>query len=144
MLNELFHESVPVILKEYSTNFFDKKGDLFSIELYIELRSSSLSMPTSQYINNSVSKYPLRSAMKNILNDKIRLNRQKIGFNSNLKSISNFNQNTLFDFLNQNQDIKDLIKLNEIKKINFEKELPNSTSKFLFSVICLKIFLDGY
>ena len=99
-------------------------------------------MPNSQYINNSLSKYPLRSAMKNILNDEIRLNRRKIGFNSNLRSITNFNQNTLFEFLNQNKDLKDLIKLEEIKKIDFEKELSNTTSKFLFSVICLKIFLD--
>ena len=80
--------------------------------------------------------------MKNILNDEIRLNRRKIGFNSNLRSITNFNQNTLFEFLNQNKDLKDLIKLEEIKKIDFEKELSNTTSKFLFSVICLKIFLD--
>ena len=144
MLNELFHESVPVILKEDDLNSMYNSIENRSPFLSKKLVEYSLSMPTSQYINNSVSKYPLRSAMKNILNDKIRLNRQKIGFNSNLKSISNFNQNTLFDFLNQNQDIKDLIKLNEIKKINFEKELPNSTSKFLFSVICLKIFLDGY
>ena len=104
----------------------------------------SLSIPTNQYINNSYSKYPLRYAMKNILNDEIRLNRKKMGFNSNLKSITNFDQNSLFEFLNQNEYLKNLINLNEIKKINFKKELTNSTSKFLFSIICLKIFLEKY
>ena len=142
MINELFHESVPVILKEDDLNSMYNSIENRSPFLSKKLVEYSLSMPNSQYINNSLSKYPLRSAMKNILNDEIRLNRRKIGFNSNLRSITNFNQNTLFEFLNQNKDLKDLIKLEEIKKIDFEKELSNTTSKFLFSVICLKIFLD--
>ena len=142
MINELFHSPVPVILKEDDLNSMYNSIENRSPFLSKKLVEYSLSMPNSQYINNSLSKYPLRSAMKNILNDEIRLNRRKIGFNSNLRSITNFNQNTLFEFLNQNKDLKDLIKLEEIKKIDFNKELSNTTSKFLFSVICLKIFLD--
>ena len=144
MINELFHESVPVILKEDDLNSMYNSIENRSPFLSKKLVEYSLSMPNSQYINNSLSKYPLRSAMKNILNDEIRLNRRKIGFNSNLRSITNLNQNSLYEFLSQNKDLKDLIKLDEIKKINFNKELTNTTSKFLFSVICIKIFLDKY
>jgi len=142
MLNELFHESVPVILKEDDLNSMYNSIENRSPFLSKKLVKYSLSMPAQHYINNSYSKYPLRCAMKNILNDKIRLNRKKMGFNSNLKSITNFNQNSLFEFLNQSDYLKSFINLNEIKKINFKKELSNSTSKFLFSIICLKIFLE--
>ena len=144
MINELFHESVPVILKEDDLNSMYNSIENRSPFLSKKLVKYSLSIPTNQYINNSYSKYPLRYAMKNILNDEIRLNRKKMGFNSNLKSITNFDQKSLFEFLNQNEYLKDLINLDEIKKINFKKELTNSTSKFLFSVICLKIFLEKY
>jgi asparagine synthase (glutamine-hydrolysing) len=142
MLNELFHESVPVILKEDDLNSMYNSIENRSPFLSKKLIRYSLSMPTNQFINNSYSKYPLRCAMKNILNDKIRLNRKKMGFNSNLRSITNFDQNILYEFLNQNEYLKNLINLNQIKKINFKKELTNSTSKFLFSIICLKIFLE--
>ena len=142
MLNELFHESVPVILKEDDLNSMYNSIENRSPFLSKNLVKYSLSMPAQHYINNSYSKYPLRCAMKNILNDKIRLNRKKMGFNSNLKSITDFNQNNLFEFLNQSDYLKSFINLNEIKKINFKKELNNSTSKFLFSIICLKIFLE--
>ncbi len=144
MINELFHESVPVILREDDLNSMYNSIENRSPFLSKNLVNYALSLPTNQYINNAITKFPLRSAMKGILHDAIRLDRKKIGFNSNLKSITNFNQNNLYDFLKQNKDLSDLINLSEIKKINFKSELTNSTSKFLFSAICLKIFLDSY
>jgi hypothetical protein len=54
---------------------------------------------------------------------KLDLNRKKMGFNSNLRSITNFDQNSLFEFLNQNKYLKNLINLEEIKKINFNKRI---------------------
>lgn len=144
MLNELFNESVPVILKEDDLNSMYHSIENRSPFLSKKLVKYSLSMPSEEYIENSFSKNPLRCAMKNILNDKIRLNRKKIGFNSNLKSITNFDPVSLFEFLNQSKYLKEIINIKEIKKIDFKKELSNSTSKFLFSAICLKIFLDKH
>ena len=80
--------------------------------------------------------------MEGILHNDIRLDRKKIGFNSNLKSISNFNQNDLYHYLNESNEIKSIVNLKEIKKIKFNKEISNSTSKLLFSFINLKIFFD--
>ena len=144
MINELFHESVPVILKEDDLNSMYNSIENRSPFLSKKLVKYALSIPVNQYINNSYTKFPLRCAMKGILHDEIRLERKKIGFNSNLKSITNFNQDSLFNFLSQNKTLANLINLKEIKKINFKNELTNSTSKFLFSAICLKIFLDKY
>ena len=144
MLNELYHESVPVILKEDDLNSMHNSIENRSPFLSKNLVKYALSIPSHQYIYNAYTKFPLRSAMKNILHDDIRLDRKKIGFNSNLKSITNFNQNSLYDFLNENKSLNDLINLKEIKKINFKNQLTNSTSKFLFSAICLKIFLEKH
>ena len=77
-----------------------------------------------------------------ILNINIRLNRRKIGFNSNLKSISNINYNFLHSFLRENEVIKNIINLNELRKIDFRNGLSNTESKFIFSLINMKIFLD--
>ena len=142
MLNELFHESVPVILKEDDLNSMYNSIENRSPFLSKKLVKYCLSIKNNNYISNSYSKNILRSSMEGILHNDIRLDRKKIGFNSNLKSISNFNQNDLYHYLNESNEIKSIINLKEIKKIKFNKEISNSTSKLLFSFINLKIFFD--
>ncbi len=144
MLNELFHESVPVILKEDDLNSM-----FFSLEnrspfLSKDLVKYALSIKNENYIKNSYSKYILRSATKGILHDKIRLDRQKKGFNTNLKSITDFNSESLYNFLNSSYFLKNTIDLKKIKKINFNHEISNSMNKFLFSLINIKIFLQTH
>ncbi len=142
MLNELFHESVPVILEEDDSNSMYNSIENRSPFLSKKLVNYCLSINKSNYIKNGYSKNILRSSMKGILNDNIRLNRRKIGFNSNLKSISNINYNFLHSFLRENEVIKNIINLNELRKIDFRNGLSNTESKFIFSLINMKIFLD--
>lgn len=143
MLNELFHESVPVILKEDDLNSMYNSIENRSPFLSKKLINYCMSIQNKNYISQSFSKNILRSAMQGILHDDIRLDRKKIGFNSNIKSITNFNHNTLFDFLNESNEIRNLVNLNEVKKINFDDQLSNSTSKLIFALINLKIFFDN-
>ena len=143
MLNELFHESVPVILKEDDLNSMYNSIENRSPFLSKKLINYCMSIQNKNYISQSFSKNILRSAMHGILHDDIRLDRKKIGFNSNIKSITNFNHNTLFDFLNESNEIRNLVNLNEVKKINFNDQLSNSTSKLIFALINLKIFFDN-
>tara|TARA_B100000579_G_scaffold433454_1_gene452240 strand:- start:668 stop:2527 length:1860 start_codon:yes stop_codon:yes gene_type:complete len=144
MCNELFHESVPVILKEDDCNSMYNSIENRSPFLSKKLANYCLSMKKNNFIQNAYSKYVLRDSMKGILNDKIRLNRKKVGFNSNIKSILNLNNKFLYDFLNENKQIKSLINLEAIKKINLNKTISNSESKFLFSLINLKLFFDKH
>ena len=142
MLNELFHESVPIILKHDDLNSM-----LFSIEnrspfLSKKLVSYALSIKNQNYIHNGYSKYILRSATKNILHDDIRLDRHKRGFNSNLKSITSFNIHDLYDFLSSSTELKELINYQNFKKINLNNEISNSMSKFIFALINTKLFID--
>lgn len=144
MLNELFHESVPVILKEDDLNSMCSSIENRSPFLSKSLVSYALSINNENYINNSYSKNILRSATKGILHDDVRLDRHKKGFNTNIKSITDFNNDSLYRFLNTSPTLKTMINLKKIKKINFNQEISNSMSKFLFSLINLKIFLQTH
>ena len=77
MLNELFHESTPIILHE---------DDLNSMQYSIENRSPFLdvnlfefvnSIPNEYLIRDGYGKFILRKAVDGILNDKVRLDRRK-------------------------------------------------------------------
>jgi asparagine synthase (glutamine-hydrolysing) len=142
LLNELFHESVPVILKEDDLNSMNSSIENRSPFLSKELVSYALSINNEHYISQSHSKDILRSAMKGILHEKIRNDQHKKGFNTNLKSITNINADSLYEFLKDNNILDNIVNLKEIKKINFKNEISNSMSKFLFSLINTKIFLD--
>ena len=134
---------MPVILKEDDLNSMYNSIENRSPFLSKKLINYCMSIQNKNYISQSFSKNILRSAMQGILHDDIRLDRKKIGFNSNIKSITNFNHNTLFDFLNESNEIRNLVNLNEVKKINFDDQLSNSTSKLIFALINLKIFFDN-
>ena len=77
MLNELYNESVPVICNE---------DDLNSMMHSIENRSPFLNEDLVKFVNklnprlfikNGYNKYLLRNSVKNILIDKVRLDRKK-------------------------------------------------------------------
>ena len=80
--------------------------------------------------------------MNGILHEEIRMDRKKIGFNTSLKSITNFNGNVLYEFLNESYALKNIIDLKKIKKLNLDGEISNDINKFLFSLINLKIFFQ--
>ena len=144
MLNELFHESVPVILKEDDLNSMYYSIENRSPFLSKKLVQYSLNINNSFYIKNGYSKFILRQALKGILNNKVRLDRKKIGFNSNIKNIVNFDSKFLKSFISENSYLKENINLNKIESFDFNKKLSNSDSKFIFSLINLKVFLDNY
>ena len=144
MLNELFHESVPVILKEDDLNSMYNSIENRSPFLSKKLVKYALSINNAFYIKNGYSKFILRQALKGVLNSKVRLDRRKIGFNSNINNIVNLDKKFLKSFLNENYYLKQIINLDNIKYFDFDKELSNSDSKFIFSLINIKIFLDNY
>ena len=144
MLNELFHESVPVILKEDDLNSMYNSIENRSPFLSKKLVKYALSINNAFYIKNGYSKFILRQALKGVLSSKVRLNRRKIGFNSNINNIVNLDKKFLKSFLNENYYLKQIINLDNIKYFDFDKELSNSDSKFIFSLINIKIFLDNY
>ena len=143
MLNELFYEVVPVILKH---------DDMNSMYYSIENRSPYLDhnlvefmyrVPTKYLIKNSYQKRILRDTSKNILNEEIRLNRIKYGFNVSLESL--ISKQEILNFFNNNIEIIsefiDHKKFLEKLKTN-EIFLNNSIMKFIFTMINVKLFLE--
>ena len=77
MLNELFHETVPIILKHDDLNSMHNSIENRSPYLDKELFEFSCSLPSSFLIRDGFQKKILRDSSKNILNKKIRLYKQK-------------------------------------------------------------------
>ena len=144
MLNELFYEVVPVILKHDDLNSM-----LYSIEnrspyLDRDLLEFSSSIPPSYLIENGYQKKILREATSGILNDKIRLDRRKKGFNAAINSILDLDNPEVRDYIfNEKSELAEFINLKKIKKDLDIKFIPNHLSKFIFSLIGTKIFLES-
>ncbi len=142
MLNEMFHEGTRVILHE---------DDLNSMMYSIENRSPYLdrklfefcyTIPNEFLIMNGYGKYILREALDGILNDKVRLDRRKKGFNASINTIIDFDNKEEYEYLMADSPIYDLIEKNKIKNIFKMNPMPNSFSKFIFNFINAKIFLE--
>ena len=80
--------------------------------------------------------------MKGILNEKVRLDKRKKGFNADINSIIDFNNKKDIDFILSDSPIFDLINRDSIEKIISKDKLPNSFGKFLFNFINAKFFLE--
>jgi asparagine synthase (glutamine-hydrolysing) len=142
MLNELLHESIPVILNEDDLNSM-----LFSIEnrspyLDSKLFEFAYSIPNEHLIKNGYAKSPLRKALAGILVDEVRLDRKKIGFNASLESLIDIQSGETSSELLSPSAIYNIVNRDEIVKLLKVKNLPNSYSKFLFNFINAKIFID--
>ena len=143
MLNELFHESTSVILLEDDLNSMMRSIENRSPFLDVNLFDFANSIPNEYLIHNGYGKHVLRESMNGILNDQVRLDRRKKGFNASINSLFDFSDiNTRDYFLNSSSDIFDLVDIKSIERLISSKKLANQYSKFLFSFINCKIFLE--
>ena len=143
MLNELFHEATPLILRQ---------DDLNSMYYSIENRSPYLdsrlvefmsSVPSEMLIQEGTGKYILREAMNGILNEKVRTDHTKKGFNASIKSLFDLSSEAVRECLVGGQSpLFELVNRAKIERLLDLKEFPNHYSKFLFSVLSSRIFLD--
>jgi asparagine synthase (glutamine-hydrolysing) len=143
MLNELFHEATPLILHEDDLNSM-----LYSLEnrspyLDTRLQKFAYSIPARHLIRNGYGKYVLRQATKGILNDKVRLDRRKKGFNASINSIIDLHNPEVQDFiLDDRNDLFTFIDRERVRSLLLSKNHPNHLSKFIFNLLNIKIFLE--
>ena len=144
MLNELFHETIPVILHE---------DDLNAMYFSIENRSPYLDrnlfefcdrIPTKYLMRNGLQKVVLRDSMKGIVPNAILDNRRKVGFNAPILSFLDIHNSDTKSYLLDNSPIFDHIQRSKVEYLIQKPELPNSESKFLFYFLCSKIFLEEF
>ena len=77
MMNELFHEVVPVILKHDDLNSMYYSIENRSPYLDRDLLEFALTIPPQHLIRNGFQKNILRESGKGILNEQVRVDRQK-------------------------------------------------------------------
>ena len=145
MLNEIFHESVPVINCEDDLNSMKHSIENRSPFLNKELLNFTMSLPSKMYINNGYAKSLLRDSMKGILNEKVRLDRKKIGFNSSINSLVRLDSEETSNFLKDKESLNEYINVKEFSKyLKTQNNSDNANSKFIFSVFNVAIFLKKF
>jgi asparagine synthase (glutamine-hydrolysing) len=142
MMNELFHEGTRPILHEDDLNSM-----LFSLEnrspfLDSKLFAHCYSIPSEYLIKLGQGKHLLRESMKGILNDQVRLDRVKKGFNASIMSLVDFNNPKVNDFLMSPSPIFDFVDRKSIASMFTQERLKDNQNKFLFTFASVKMFLD--
>ncbi|WP_161794582.1 asparagine synthase (glutamine-hydrolyzing) [Thalassospira sp. HJ] len=142
MLNELFHEAVPVILAED-----DKNAMAYSIEnrspfLSRELLEMSMTIPDAELIKDGYAKSILREAMAGLVPDQILYERRKIGFNSSLFEVADIKSDHLRQVILDDSPFYDVVDRGKVEEFLGRDLSLNSDSKFLFNLINAKITVD--
>ena len=142
MLNETFFENVPIFTHSEDLNFMQHSIENRSPFLSRQLFEFMNTVPTKYLMQQGYTKYILREIGKSYLPTKIRLDRKKKGFNSSINSLINIHSQKFIDFVNKKSKIYDIINKEELLKSLKNKSDENYLSKFIFSFISVKIFLE--
>lgn len=144
MLNELMHESVPIMLQEDDLNSM-----MYSIEnrspfLNAELISFMNQVPSEHLIHQGFTKSILRDAVDGLLPDAVRCDRRKRGFNGSILSLIDPHEAKAREWLlDHGSPIFDYVARDRFSEFIDGDFTDNASSKFLFSFISAKCFLES-
>jgi asparagine synthase (glutamine-hydrolysing) len=145
MLNELMHESVPVILHEDDLNAMYWSIENRSPFLDRELVELCYRFPTRWLVRDGYAKAILRDAVRGIVPDAVLDNHRKVGFNAPIASFLDFADPEVRAQVLGDSPIYDLVRPEAVRALlDAERELPNSQSKFLFYFLNSKLFLEEF
>ncbi len=144
MLNELFYESVPVILFEDDANAMHYSIENRSPFLDSQLFETSLKIPTKFLIKGGRAKSVLRDSMSDIVPKQILDSHRKVGFNAPIEDLLDFKNDEIRDSILDKSQIYEIVNRENIEKILNQENISNETSKFLFSFLGTKIFLEKF
>ena len=144
MLNELFHEAVPVILHEDDLNAMFFSVENRSPYLDRSLFEAAYRIPTRHLVRDGRAKSVLRDAMRGIAPDPVLDNRRKVGFNAPIFSFLDVRDPETRGYLLEQSPIFEHVRRERIESLLAKDFLPNSESKFLFNFLNAKIFLEEF
>ena len=145
MLNELLHENIPVILHEDDLNSMCYSVENRSPYLDSRLFDFMYSVPAEHLIRNGYGKFLLRESVKGVLNEQVRLDRQKKGFNASVATLVDLkNQGVRDEILDAGNPVFELVQRKHVAALLDQDDLPNHHSKFLFNVINAGLFLEQH
>ena len=143
MLNELFDEVIPVIMHEEDLNAMSYSIENRSPFLDRNLVDYAGSIPTKLLVRNGFAKAILRESVRGIAPDSVLDNPRKIGFNAPIENLIDFEDVSARSYLLSDSPIFEIVSREAVSDIFQKRGLTNSESKFLFSVINCKIFLES-
>ena len=144
MLNELFHESVPVILHEDDLNAMYFSVENRSPFLDRDLFEFCNSIPTRHLIDDGKAKAILRESVRGIAPDGIIDNRRKVGFNAPVMDYLDVDDPDVRAYLLDESPVYQYVRKDRIEELIRRRDLPNSQSKFLFYFLNCKMFLEEF
>jgi asparagine synthase (glutamine-hydrolysing) len=144
MLNELFKETVPVILHEDDLNAMYYSIENRSPFLDRDLFEFCNSIPTRHMFRDGMAKAVLRDSMRGIAPDAIIDNRRKVGFNAPVLDYLDVNDPEVRAYLFDDSPIYDYVRRDMIEDLAKLTDLPNSQSKFLFNFVNCKMFMEEF
>ena len=142
MMNELFAESIPVILHEDDCNSMRWSVENRSPFLDRNLVEFLYNVPSEYLMGDGFAKLLLRQSGERLVPDSVRLDKRKRGFNASINSLVDRADKNTKDRLLAPGPIFDLIDRGKFEAFLNDDMATNSFSKFLFSFISARIFLD--
>ncbi len=143
MLNELNHEVIPVILQEDDLNSMMHSVENRSPYLDRDLCEFMYSVPNQHLIRDGYAKWVLREAVDGVLPDAVRLDKRKRGFNASILSFIDPAQDRTRDRLLAESPIFDIVDRRKMERALTGDFSDNEFSKFLFSFVSAKLFLEA-
>ncbi len=142
MLNELYHEAVPVILKEDDMNSMFASVENRSPYLDRRLVEFLFTVPPEHLIHDGYAKYLLRAAGRSYVPEPVRLDRRKRGFNASIDSLVERSDPETKERLLADSPIFEIVRREALEEFLTSDMTDNSFSKFLFSFVSARMFLD--
>lgn len=144
MANEMFHESVPVILHDDDLNAMYCSVENRSPYLDTTLFDWCQQIPSRHLVRNGRAKAVLRDAARGIVPDAVIDNPRKVGFNAPLLEYLDVRSPAVRRELLSDSPVFDIVR-REAVEVMFERaQLPNSESKFLFNFVNTRLFLEEF
>lgn len=141
MLNQIRSETVPVMLREEDLNAMAHSLENRNPFLDRELAELLFSIPSRLLIKDGYNKYLLRAAMQGVLNDRVRLNRQKKGFNASITSLFDLNDPELREVLLADSMVWRWVRKDAVAACLDQPQFPNTLNRLLFSILNVQLFL---
>ncbi len=118
----------------------ESRAPILSHKLY-EL---AFSLPRDFLVKNGYGKAIFRDSLRNVVDDEILKEREKIGFYLNLNSFFNLKDKKLLKLIFKNKKINSILKVKEVKKMLKKPLINNQENHLIFSIINTVFFLEKY
>ena len=141
LLNDLFKFYMPSQLLDADNlamiNSVENRSPFFNLELLEE----TLKLKNESLVKNGYGKFVIRELFKNIIPKKILLDRNKVGFNCDIRDLIKLDSNGFKKLIFTTKLSKKIINTVEIVKLLNKEKINNSENHFLFSLISTNAFI---